>query len=103
VEIEPRAGGLSGVEADMIIKTASGDIKTSKRRTYGKVVAAYAATGAWTGTATLAAAVGMAEQLRRQFPSLSARDSGRLAGQIFIHKPSEGFLEAVTGVKMPRE
>jgi hypothetical protein len=86
----------------MKIKTASGMRRICKRSHFGKFLQSYIATGAFSGVQTLNAAWGMANQIKRQYNTLSWSEIGKMVGIIFKHKPSDAFLTELTGVQMPR-
>lgn len=48
------------------------------------------------------AAIEMGREIKSRFKSLSWFDCGKLVGLCFRHKPNDGFLEDLTGVKKDR-
>ena len=86
----------------MEVKTSSGYKTVNKRSTYAKFLLGYVSSGAFSGHETLAAAWTMARQIRHRYPSMCHRDIGKLVGANFKHRPSDAYLEEITGVAMKR-
>ena len=86
----------------MEVKTQSGTITVNKRSPYGKFLRAYIDAGAWTGHATVAAAWLMCRQIWVRYDSVSWADAARITAACFMHKPSDAYLEQLTGVAMER-
>ena len=86
----------------MKIKTDSGNIIINEHSAYGRFVKGYIASGAFSGNSTLSAAWTMAKQIKARFNSIKWFDIGKLVGANFKHKPSDAYLEELTGVKMER-
>ena len=86
----------------MKVPTDSGYLEINKRSRHGKFIQGYLSTGAFSGSSTLSAAIQMGNEIKTKFPSISAHDCGKLVGHVFIHKPHDQFLNAITGVIKPR-
>lgn len=86
----------------MKVKIHNGVKNVNKRSLYAKFLKGYISSGAFSGSTTLTAAWTMAQQIYKRFPSMSMFDAGRVTGACFKHKPSDSFLEEITGVSIPR-
>ena len=87
----------------MKIKTDSGAIDVVADSTYRRFVESYISNGGFSGRETLWAASNMAKQIRKEFPSMSHKDIGKLVAACFKHRPSEAYLEAITGTVFTKE
>ena len=86
----------------MKIQTASGEIIVNKRTARGKFLMGYTTSSAFTGNRTIAAAWSMAKEIKQRYHTISWRQTGMLTAACFVHKPNNGFLEEITGIKKDR-